>query len=156
MEIKIKVELSATPEFTALLTALLGAAKPAGVTEVIARQWSEPVKEQENGKAPEPEKTVKAETKKKKTEAPVVSIDAPTEQPTSNGAATSTTVTAPATDTIGATDLRVYAVSRSKAGHKDVIKKWMNDNGHADLQSLLDTNDAGTYTAFHNFLKELA
>lgn len=47
--------------------------------------------------------------------------------------------------------LRAIAVPKSKAGHKDTIKKWLSEAGYPSLQDLGEKD----FDAFHAFIDKL-
>jgi len=92
---------------------------------------------------PEPAKPTKPTTKPAKVE-PVEVIEAQLEavgalEPSQNGQA------------LTMEKLRAIAVPKSKAGHRDTIKRWLSARAYASLQDLREED----FGAFHEFINSL-
>lgn len=124
MEITVKIMLSADP---ALLSAL--AALTAGKPQAAATTT--------------PKKTA------------VVKDLKPAEDAGQSVAASTTTESQPATSVVSTThtleSLRAIAVPKSKAGKKDIIKKWISDHDYPSLDSLQPVH----FDEFFDFLQTL-
>lgn len=133
MQVNVTVTLDASPALLAALAALAQSFK-------------------------QPEPAVKAEqvreTKKKSADAVRAQIDAKVEpvevieaqleavgalEPSQNGQA------------LTMEKLRAIAVPKSKAGHRDTIKRWLSARAYASLQDLREED----FGAFHEFINSL-
>ena len=124
MEISIKIMLSADP---ALLLALqaLAAGKPQATTAAPAKKTGavKDLKPAEDAGPKDEKSTI---------------VDSP---PASSEVSTTHTLES----------LRAIAVPKSKAGKKDVIKKWISDHGYPSLDSLQPVH----FNEFFDFLQTL-
>lgn len=133
MEITLKVVLTADPVLLSTLQALTalkntGDASPASTATVIEK--------------PKKVTTAKGIVDVASPAATKSSTENEVKQAGDNGAATSL-------HTIES--LRALAVPKSKAGHKDVIKKWLADAGYQSLQDLQEKD----FNSFHAFIDKL-
>lgn len=126
MEITLKILISADP---ALLAAITGLHVVSGTQAPVVEL---------------PQKSAK----QKPAPTPAASTASATEEKTGADATKSEASTA---STHSLESLRAIAVPKSKAGHKDVIKKWLTDNGFPSLQDLSVTS----YDDFYAFITKL-
>lgn len=132
MEIKVTLVLTADPALLTTLQALIGFRTTTAESPALLPTASEKSKKTTTAKAATVENASQNGTK---------SLDATEPTPS---ASTSTS-----THTLES--LRALAVPKSKAGHKDTIKKWLSDAGYASLQDLQEKD----FNSFHAFIDKL-
>lgn len=134
MELKVTLVLTADPALLSTLQALTG-------WRTTPTESPAPAITPASEKAPKKTTTAKAATLENASPNGTTSSDATEAKPS---ASTST-------DTYTLESLRALAVPKSKAGHKDVIKKWLSDAGYASLQDLQEKD----FNSFHAFIEKL-